>query len=54
LFFEKYSFHFRSIDFKYYIKSCICVRFDLLFVLLDKADVENDRKIADHVVRMHR
>ena len=23
-------------------------------MLLDKADVENDRKIADHVVRMHR
>ena len=26
----------------------------MLFVLLDKAVVENDRKIADHVVRMHR
>ena len=29
-------------------------RFDLLFILLDTIDVDNDRKIADHVVRMHR
>ena len=29
-------------------------RFDLLFILLDTIDVDTDRKIADHVVRMHR
>ena len=29
-------------------------RFDLLFILLDTVDVESDRKISDHVVRIHR
>lgn len=29
-------------------------RFDLLFIVLDVVDVETDRRIADHVVRMHR
>merc|ERR1712001_623802 len=29
-------------------------RFDLLFILLDTIDVDTDRKIADHVVRVHR
>merc|ERR1719347_339220 len=29
-------------------------RFDLLFIMLDTIDVDSDRKIADHVVRMHR
>lgn len=29
-------------------------RFDLLFIILDLVDVEQDRRIADHVVRMHR
>lgn len=29
-------------------------RFDLLFIVLDLVDVEQDRRIADHVVRMHR
>merc|ERR1711892_1094305 len=29
-------------------------RFDLLFIVLDTIDVDSDRKIADHVVRMHR
>lgn len=29
-------------------------RFDLLFIVLDVVDAETDRRIADHVVRMHR
>merc|ERR1719464_1988464 len=29
-------------------------RFDCLFIMLDTIDVDSDRKIADHVVRMHR
>merc|ERR1719347_1103908 len=29
-------------------------RFDCLFIMLDTIDVDTDRKIADHVVRMHR
>jgi len=29
-------------------------RFDLLFIMLDTVDVDSDRKISDHVVRMHR
>ena len=29
-------------------------RFDLLFILLDTVDEESDRKISDHVVRVHR
>ena len=29
-------------------------RFDLLFIVLDKADPEHDGKITDHVLRMHR
>lgn len=29
-------------------------RFDLIFVILDQIETENDRTIADHVIRMHR
>lgn len=29
-------------------------RFDLIFVVLDTIETENDRTIADHVIRMHR
>ncbi len=29
-------------------------RFDLIFVVLDTVQIENDRIIADHVIRMHR
>ena len=29
-------------------------RFDLMFIVLDKHDPESDRRIADHVLRMHR
>ena len=29
-------------------------RFDLIFVVLDEMDPEQDRRIADHVLRMHR
>ena len=36
------------------MKDSLLSRFDLLFIVLDLVDVEQDRKIADHVVRMHR
>lgn len=29
-------------------------RFDLIFILLDVIDIEGDKKIAEHVIRMHR
>jgi len=29
-------------------------RFDLLFIVLDQPDVEKDKKISEHVLRMHR
>ncbi|KAA0196215.1 DNA helicase [Fasciolopsis buskii] len=29
-------------------------RFDLLFIVLDKADPESDRAVAEHVLRTHR
>lgn len=36
------------------IKDSLLSRFDLLFIVLDLVDAEQDRRIADHVVRMHR
>jgi len=36
------------------LQDSLLSRFDLLFIMLDTVEVENDRKIADHVVRMHR
>ena len=29
-------------------------RFDLIFIVLDEMDPEHDRRISDHVLRMHR
>lgn len=29
-------------------------RFDIIFVVLDEMDPDNDRRISDHVLRMHR
>lgn len=29
-------------------------RFDLIFVVLDEMDPDHDRRISDHVLRMHR
>ncbi|XP_019876748.2 DNA replication licensing factor Mcm3 [Aethina tumida] len=36
------------------LQDSLLSRFDCLFVLLDTIDEDNDLKIADHVVRMHR
>ena len=29
-------------------------RFDLIFIVLDEMDPDHDRRISDHVLRMHR
>jgi len=36
------------------LQASLLSRFDCLFIMLDTIDVDTDRKIADHVVRMHR
>lgn len=36
------------------LQDSLLSRFDLLFIMVDNIDTENDRKIADHVIRMHR
>merc|ERR1719150_1062910 len=36
------------------LQASLLSRFDCLFIMLDTIDVDSDRKIADHVVRMHR
>merc|ERR1719517_38764 len=37
-----------------HLQASLLSRFDCLFIMLDTIDVDTDRKIADHVVRMHR
>lgn len=36
------------------LQDSLLSRFDCLFIMLDIADPESDRRISDHVVRMHR
>merc|ERR550525_2254751 len=36
------------------LQASLLSRFDCLFIMLDTIDVDSDRKIADHVARMHR
>jgi DNA replication licensing factor MCM3 len=36
------------------LQDSLLSRFDLIFIMLDKNDVENDTRIADHIVRVHR
>merc|ERR1719376_535490 len=35
------------------LQDSLLSRFDLLYILLDTVDVDSDRKIADHVVKVH-
>ncbi|MCQ2820243.1 MAG: AAA family ATPase [archaeon] len=36
------------------LPAALLSRFDLIFLLLDKADKEKDRRLAEHVVRVHK
>ncbi|KAH9405242.1 MCM DNA helicase complex subunit [Tyrophagus putrescentiae] len=36
------------------LQDSLLSRFDCIFIMLDKNDVDNDTEISDHVVRMHR
>ncbi|THD24321.1 Dna replication licensing factor mcm3 [Fasciola hepatica] len=36
------------------LQDSLLSRFDLLFIVLDKADPESDRAVAEHVLRIHR
>lgn len=35
------------------LPAALLSRFDLIFLLLDKTDLENDKKLADHVTKIH-
>jgi DNA replicative helicase MCM subunit Mcm2 (Cdc46/Mcm family) len=35
------------------ISNAILSRFDLIFLLVDKADPERDRKLAEHIMKIH-
>ena len=36
------------------LQDSLLSRFDLLFIMLDKNDIQTDTLISDHVVRIHR
>jgi len=46
--------HYKSIAEQINLPSTILSRFDLIFVIEDKPNVENDKKLANHILKIHK